>query len=126
MNRVIPVSSCLPLTLGTAIYSLRVADTVENEINRLTLPILEASDREDKANLMADARALYDYWDKEEKRLSHFVRHNQVEALGQSLARIPALAEYGTPAELQSEIWAVRWQMESIKRSEAFTFGNIW
>jgi hypothetical protein len=125
VKRVLIVSLLLPLMLAVSLRSMYLVDRVENNLLRMSQSILQASGEEDADQVAAEVEALYAYWDTEKALLGHYVRHTLVEALGQSIARLPALTGAQSAADLESELLAIRWHIQNIKYSEAFAVRNI-
>lgn len=126
IKRVIIVSFLLPAMLATALYSMYRVSAVQKHVLHRTEEILAASAEEDSASLLEQVSALSEYWRKEEKVLSRFVRHTQIETLSQSMARLLPLAEFGDKAALHAEIAVLRWLVEEeLENTEVFSPGNI-
>lgn len=118
MKRVVIVAALLLLCSWVSAYSVlrvtRLSDRVMGHI--------EASERylaqDDAERLASEVKELEKFWDKEEKILSHFIRHHHLDSINVSVARLPALAYYGDKPNLAAELECIRWQIEHLKENE--------
>lgn len=126
MKRVLIVSILLPCMFAISIRSMFLVDRVENNILRMTENMIEALDNGQTDRLLAEVEALQLYWLEEKAVLGHYVRHNQMEALGQCIARLPAyIRNEETWSDFQAELAVIEWQIRNMKHTEIFDPANI-
>lgn len=119
---------CAVLSLGAIAASVYAHFRVENlnesldlRIGALTAVLHESNTEE----IIGQSKDLVDFWNGEEKVLVHFVRHSHIDVISMSMARLPALAEYGDYSEVYAELLSIRRQMEHIRSAEILTLENL-
>ena len=125
MNRVLIVLILLPTMITISIFSMVRVHNAKDRITMLTQEVIDRIEAGDKDGALKSANAVTDYWKNEGKILTHYTRHNLIETLSLSIARLPPLVEFDDKPALHAEIMAIRWQMENVYRSEAFELRNI-
>lgn len=119
---------CAALFLGALVISIYAHFKVENlnealdlRIDALTVVLRENNKKE----IIEQSHGLVDFWNGEEEILVHFVRHSHIDVVSISVARLPALAEYGDYSEVYAELLSIRRQMKHIRSAEILTFENL-
>ncbi|MDL2233741.1 DUF4363 family protein [Ruminococcaceae bacterium OttesenSCG-928-L11] len=125
MKRVIIAAILLPCMLAVGLFSMYRVNGTYDAVTRITADILESSRDGHSDKTESLIHDLQERWMAEENVLTHYVRHNQIETVGQSVAKLHALFVNDDTASLEAELYSIRWQMENIRRSEAFQLENI-
>lgn len=119
---------CAVLILGAVAASVyayfkvvSLSEAIDLRIGALTAALHEDNTKE----IVEQSRDLVEFWNAEEKILVHFVRHSHIDVISMSMARLPALAEYGDYSEVYAELLSIRRQMEHIRTAEILTLENL-
>lgn len=125
MKRVIIVCVLLAFCTGVSVYTYCHVGDVNDRIMRGVNGALGAIAEADEENLRVYVDDLSAFWDEEEDRLIHLIRHSQIDDITKSIARLQALAAGEDYSELAAELMSIRWQMDHISRSERMIFPNL-
>lgn len=125
MKRVVICSVLLLCLIAVSIYAHikveRLGEVLDLRIEALTAVLHDNNEKE----IIEQSNALVEFWKGEEEILVHLVRHSHIDIISVSVARMPALAEYGEYAEVYAELLSIRKQMEHIRSAEILTFENL-
>ena len=122
MKRLWIVGVLVVCIASLSLYCIFRIDSVRDRINGDTRLILSAVEEDDAEKIQTLVGALYEYWNDEEQRLVHFVRHSQIDDISKSMTKLPALAQYRYYRDLAVELALIQWQMQHIWESE---FPNV-
>jgi hypothetical protein len=125
MTRVVIAALLLIGVMGISIWSMHEVNSAREEIMAMTDRILRGLEDGDNEAVEATVYALCDYWDGEERDLSHFLRHGHMDGLSQSIAKLPPLEDLDDKPAFLAEVYTVRWLINDIQNTEAFSIRNI-
>ncbi len=125
MKRFIIASAILAVVVyfcGWTVYQVgNMRETMHTHIDA----IVEACTNEDQEETVRLVKELSKYWEVEERRLMHFVRHAQIDGITLSVSRLEPLARHGDFAEMAAELSSVSWQVSHIWESERPSLKNL-
>lgn len=125
MKRLIIVGVLLGICIAASVYTHACVQAATEYIDDSVDGALQAIVDDDKEALMEKVGALRAFWDEEEDRLIHMVRHTQIDEISRNIARLRGLAAGESYPELVAELDSIRWQMNHIDRSETLTLYNV-
>lgn len=125
MKRILICLVLLAICVGVSIYSTYRVGTVQERIDSDANAALDAIADADEARIKQHIESLSIFWNEEEDRLIHIIRHAQIDDITKSIARLQALASGDDYSELTAELASIRWQMDHINRGERLIFHNL-
>lgn len=125
MKRIIICSVLFLGAIAASCYSYFLVEGLNDEINLRINALIEVLHDGNTEEVIEQSKSLVDFWKEEEEHLVHFVRHSHIDIISVSMARLPALAEYGDYSEVYAELLSIRRQMEHIREAEQLTFDNL-
>ena len=125
MKRIVICSILFAGIIAVSIFSYSTVKRVDSEITNKINAITTAINQDDVNLLILQVTELNLYWQKEEKILVHFIRHSHIDSITVSMARLPALAQYGDISEVNAELASIRIQIEHIHTSEKLNLYNL-
>lgn len=125
MKRIIICAVLFIGALAASVYAHFKVQYLNEEIDLRINALTAVLHEKDTEEIIGQAYSLVDFWNNEEKILVHFVRHSNIDVISVSMARLPALAEYGDHSEVYAELLSIRRQMEHILTAEILTLGNL-
>lgn len=125
MKRIVICAVLIVGAVASSVYAYfkveSLSEALDLRIGALTAVLHEDNTKE----IVEQSHDLVEFWDEEEKILVHFVRHSHIDVISISMARLPALAEYGDYSEVYAELLSIRRQMEHIRTAEILTLENL-
>lgn len=112
---------CVYASIYTVRHVKQVYERIDSGVD-MAMTALADGDEDGLKNHVAE---LSDFWDQEEDRLIHMIRHSGIDDISKSVARIKALAAGEDYSELTAELSSIRWQMDHIYRSERMILSNL-
>lgn len=125
MKRIVIVCILLVFCVAVSAHSWQRVGEVNDNIFSEVEGALDAIADADQNRIEQHCHNLSEYWDVEEDRLIHLIRHAQIDDITKSIARLEALAAGEDYSELTAELMSIRWQMDHIRRSEQLIFANL-
>jgi len=125
VKRVIICAVLLAVAISLSCYSYYKVTEVEKGIQERMEAFTQPLSEKDKETLGMRADELESYWDQQESRLIHFVRHSHLDVITTGVARLPELARGGEFGEFSAEVANIKRQIEHIIDNERLTFTNL-
>lgn len=125
MKRILIAAVLLIICVSTSAHAMQRTREVNDYIAGSVARSLDALSQGEESSLSAEIEALSDYWEGEEDRLIHLIRHAQIDDITKGVSRLRALTAGEDYSELAAELESIRWQMAHINRSERLIFQNL-
>lgn len=124
-KRIIIIILLFCLCLGVSLYSAYHVDEVTKHMCSSVDKAFEALAQNDEEAIRSHVNEISSYWDSEEERLLHLIRHAAIDEITKCVARLEALAITGDYSELAAELASIRWQIDHVNRSERMVLQNL-
>lgn len=126
MKKIMVVSFFL-LLLGVCIADAILTNQTFNKLKTFSNDLCETLEvAESRTDEIDQKVAIFEnYWEKRQKILTIFIRHEETKIVGEKLTFVKSLIENDNVEEARTEVYVLREQIETLAKTYSFTLDNI-
>lgn len=125
MKRYVISILVLLLMAGSLVASLFYVKSITDGLSGIATSAMEAAQREEYEATKEHIVALRENWQQREAMFTLFVRHDHIDLLTDSIAKLMVYVEHQNFEEVQVQLETMLFQLENVWSSELPTLTNV-